>query len=167
MAAFDTDAATAAGPAAAQAGSAAASILRAAARDAAHPSLAAQAARLAIRLERLAAEDMHALTAARAALGRVGEEASTPQRDFALRRALESAAAVPLAIAETCADVVSLARELAPLVSSTFAPDVEGARLLAGGAARAAAQLVDANLAVGGDGELAGRAEAAARAAGA
>jgi formiminotetrahydrofolate cyclodeaminase len=140
--------AAAAGPVAAQTGSAAAGVLRAAAQDAGEQALAAQAGSLVVRLDRLADVD-----------------APDARRDFALGRAVEQAAAVPLAIAEACADVVALARELTPLVTTGFAPDVEAARLLAAGAAAGAAHLVEVNLVVGSDDVQVGRAQAAARAA--
>jgi formiminotetrahydrofolate cyclodeaminase len=154
---------TAAGPAAAQVGSAAASIVREAARDVGDSTSAAQASALAARLARLAVDDERALMAARAKLPSGDPAEPDERRDFALGRALDDAAAVPLAIAEACADVVDLAAALAPSVTTAFAGDVEGARLLAAGAARAAAHLVEINLGVApGDPRLA-RAQAAAR----
>jgi formiminotetrahydrofolate cyclodeaminase len=69
---------------------------------------------------------------------------------------------VPLAIAEACADVVVLARALADRLDPALGPDLETAALLAAGAARAAAHLVEINLAVGSDDERAVRARAAA-----
>jgi formiminotetrahydrofolate cyclodeaminase len=87
------------------------------------------------------------------------------RRDFALGRALDHAAAVPLAIAEACSDLVVLAGELAPLAPADLAPDVAAAAQVATGAARAAAGLVEVNLAVGpGDPRLV-RANAAVEAA--
>lgn len=149
-----------AGPAAARAGAAAALILREAARAG---GAAAQAEALARRLERLADEDARALAAARAVLPGGEERAPDARRDFALGRALERAAAVPLAIAEACADVVALAEALAPLAEPAAVADVEGARLLAAGAAAAASHLVEANLGVGPGDERLERARAAAR----
>lgn len=157
--------AAAAGPVAAQTGSAAAGVLRAAAQDAGEQALAAQAGSLVVRLDRLAEEDTRAVGKARAAFAAADVDAPDVRRDFAFGRAVEQAAAVPLAIAEACADVVALARELAPLATTGFAPDVEAARLLAGGAAAAAAHLVEVNLVVGSDDVQVGRAQAAARAA--
>jgi formiminotetrahydrofolate cyclodeaminase len=80
---------------------------------------------------------------------------------------LDDAAAVPLAIAEACADVALLARELAGQVDGGSAGDVEAAALLAAGAARSAAHLVEINLVVTpGDARLQ-RARAAVQTAGA
>ena len=152
----------AAGPATAQAGAAAASIVAAAARAAGDPTGAAQAASLATRLQRLADDDAEAYAAALAVLpdGDPGEPDA--RRDFALGNVLDRAAAVPLAIAEACADVTTLARDLANRLDPTLAPDLEAAARLAGGAARAAAHLVEINLVVGPDDERARRARAAA-----
>jgi formiminotetrahydrofolate cyclodeaminase len=158
-------AASAVGPAAARAGSAAASVAAAAARRAGDGSGAAQAAALATRLLRLAEEDVRVLADARAALAATGALDASARRDFALGQALESAAAVPLAIAEACADVVTLAGSLAETADSLSAPDLEGARFLAGGAARAAAHLVEVNLGVTLDDPRLARARAAAEAA--
>lgn len=156
---------TAAGPAAAQAGAAAATVVAAAAREAGDEPRAAQAATLAARLERLAVEDAEVYAAALEALPTTEPSVSDPRRDFALGTMLDRAAVVPLAIAEACADVVGLARELADRVPS-LAPDLEAAARLAGGAAQAAAHLVEINLVVGADDERAVRARAAAAAVG-
>lgn len=148
---------TAAGPTTAQVGSAAARVVAAAAPDGAS---AAQAAALAARLESLAVRDREVLDAARSALDGASPDADDERRDFALGRKLEAAADVPLAIAEACADVASLARELAPLASVAGGGDLQSAALLAEGAARAAAYLVEINL-VADDARIA-RARAAA-----
>jgi formiminotetrahydrofolate cyclodeaminase len=151
-----------AGPATAQAGAAAALVVAAAARDAGDRTGAAQAESLAARLARLAEEDAEALAAARAAFPDSEPAVPDPRRDFALGKVLDRAAAAPLAIAEACADVADLARGLAERVDPAFAPDLEAAARLAGGAARAAAHLVEVNLAVGADDERARRARRAA-----
>ena len=151
-----------AGPATAQAGAAAAFVVAAAAREAGDATGAAQAESLATRLARLAEEDAEALAAARAAFPAAEPEASDPRRDFALGKVLDRAAAAPLAIAEACADVVVLARALAERIDPSVGPDLEAAALLASGAARAAAHLVEINLAVGADDERAQRARRAA-----
>jgi formiminotetrahydrofolate cyclodeaminase len=161
----DTDrgGALTAGPAAALAAATAADVILGAARAAADDTLAAQAKGLRARLGRLAAEDARALAAARAALAVTvgGDE----RRDFALGRALDQAAAVPLAIAEACSDLVVLAGELSPLAPADLAPDVMAAAQVAIGSARAAAALVEVNLGVApGDRRLA-RAHAAVDAA--
>ncbi len=152
----------AAGPATAQAGAAAAHVIAAAAREAGNATGAAQAEALATRLTRLGEEDADALDAARAAFPDAEPEASDARRDFAFGKVLDRAAAAPLAIAEACADVVVLARDLAERIDPAQGPDLEAAALLAGGAARAAAHLVEVNLAVGTDDERARRARRAA-----
>ena len=114
------------------------------------------------RLRRLADEDADALEAARAAFPDAEPETSDPRRDFAFARVLDRAAAAPLAIAEACADLAILARSIAERVNPAYGPDLEAAALLAGGAAKAAAHLVEVNLAVGEDDERARRARRAA-----
>lgn len=153
-----------AGPAAAQAGSAAAAVVAGIGRAGGDGAAAAQAASLASRLDTLADEDRRVLEAARAALPDGAPITQDERRDFALGRALDAAAAAPLAIAEACADVVALARDLAERADPADAVDLEAAALLAAGAARAAAHLVEANLVVGPDDERAVRARAAAAA---
>jgi formiminotetrahydrofolate cyclodeaminase len=155
--------ALAAGPAAALAGSAAASIIAGAARAADDGTHAAQATALGERLTRAAGADAEALAAARAGLA--APPAGDERGDFALGRALERAAAVPLLIAEACADLVALARVLEPLVAADHAPDVHAAAMLAAGAAHAAAHLVEVNLGVGPDDARLARARAAVAAA--
>jgi formiminotetrahydrofolate cyclodeaminase len=91
-------------------------------------------------------------------------EAPDDRRDFALGTLLERAAAIPLAIAEACADVATLARELADRLDPALGPDLEAAALLAAGAARGAAHLVEVNLVVSPEDERARRARAAAAA---
>ena len=152
----------AAGPATAQAGAAAASVVAAAARASGDPTGASQAEALAGRLRRLAEEDAEALEAARAAFPETEPETSDPRRDFAFAKVLDRAAAAPLAIAEACADVAILARALADHVDPALGPDLEAAARLAGGAAKAAAHLVEVNLAVGEDDERLRRARRAA-----
>jgi formiminotransferase-cyclodeaminase len=85
--------------------------------------------------------------------------------DFELGRALDAAAAVPLHIAETAADVAELAASLIDRVVGEARPDLAGAALLAEGAARAAAHLVEVNLAVAPSDERLRRAHAAVTAA--
>jgi formiminotetrahydrofolate cyclodeaminase len=152
----------AAGPAAAQAGAAAAFVVAATARLAGDGTGASQADALATRLTKLAEEDAEALEAARAAFPESAPEASNPRRDFAFGKVLDRAAAAPLAIAEACSDVATLARSLADRVDPALSPDLEAAALLAGGAARAAAHLVEINLVVADDDERARRARKAA-----
>jgi formiminotetrahydrofolate cyclodeaminase len=154
----------AAGPVIAQAGAAAASIVSAAAREAGDGAVSAQAAALAARLERLAAEDADAFARARAALAAALQSTPSAKRDFELGRTLDRAAAIPLEMAEACADVATLARDLAERCDPSFAPDLEAAARLASGAARAAAHLVEVNLVIGREDERAARARAAAEA---
>jgi formiminotetrahydrofolate cyclodeaminase len=152
----------AAGPATAQAGAAAAHVVATAAREAGDATGAAQAEALEKRLTGLAEEDAAALAEARAAFPSAEPDASDPRRDFAFAKVLDRAAAAPLAIAEACADVADLARSLAERINPALGPDLEAAARLAGGAARAAAHLVEINLVVGEDDERARRARRAA-----
>jgi formiminotetrahydrofolate cyclodeaminase len=153
----------AAGPVAAQTGSAAAQVLRAAAQAAGVGALAAQAVSLGTRLDRLAEDDARALERARSLMPDAEPDEPDARRDFALGRAIAEAGAVPLAIAEACADLVILAESLAPDADAASAPDVEAARLLAAGAARAAAHLVEVNLAHAPGDERLDRAQAVLR----
>ena len=148
-----------AGPLAAEVAGRAASLLRELAREFADDAAAAQAESLRLRAEGLAQADAEAYAdATRRLHGREG-------RDTELGRALDEAAEVPLRIAETAADVAELAAALAGRVAADTLPDLAGAALLAAGAARTAAHLVEVNLAVAaGDGRLA-RARSAAGAA--
>lgn len=71
--------------------------------------------------------------------------------DHTLATSLDRAAEIPLEIARTGADVAALAREVAGRCDPALRPDVLGALMLAGAAAQAAAQLVEANLTVSDD----------------
>jgi formiminotetrahydrofolate cyclodeaminase len=75
------------------------------------------------------------------------EAAQSDRRDFELGLALATAADVPLSIVQVAADVAALARSVAESGSAEVRPDVAGAAVLAHGAARAAAHLVEINLA--------------------
>lgn len=141
------DTSAAAGSAAALAGAAAAAVVTKAAAASGRRGEAAQAAALRERLARLASVDSDALGAARAALAGPGE-GDSPQRDFALGRALRRASAVPREIAEACADLALLAAGEADEVVPDLRADATAAGLLAAGAAAAAAHLVSVNLAV-------------------
>jgi methenyltetrahydrofolate cyclohydrolase len=121
----------------------------------------AQALDLRDRLLALAARDARAYESALAALER---------RHSGLARALAAAADVPLALAETAADVALLAAEATERADGHSRADAAAAASLAAGAARAAAKLVAVNLAtVAGDERVAaadraaGTAEDAAR----
>jgi formiminotetrahydrofolate cyclodeaminase len=96
------------------------------------------------------------------------EEIPAERRDYELGAALAEAAATPLAIAATAADVALLAAEAAGRVEPRVQADAEAALALAAAAARSAARLVEVNLAtVEGDPrvqEARAAAEAAARA---
>jgi formiminotetrahydrofolate cyclodeaminase len=97
----------------------------------------AQALDLRDRLLALAAQDARAYESALAALER---------RHSGLARALSAAADVPLAIAETAADVALLAAEGAERADGPSRADSAAAASLAAGAARASAKLVAVNL---------------------
>ena len=106
----------------------------------------AQAESLRARAGVLAQEDADALEAflaARAATAEPRREA----RDFLLGQALFLAADVPLAIAEIACDVALLAAHAAENCTDDVRPDAASAAALAYGAVRAAAHLVEVNLA--------------------
>jgi formiminotetrahydrofolate cyclodeaminase len=152
--------APAGGSAAALVGAIAAAVTAKVARASGYDGLAAQAVALRSRLTELAPADATALAAAREAL-QTTIAAGDERRDFRLGRMLARASAVPLAIAEACADVARLAGELARFGESDLQPDAAAAVQLATGAVRAAAHLVEINLgAVTGD-ETSSRARAA------
>jgi formiminotetrahydrofolate cyclodeaminase len=97
----------------------------------------AQALDLRDRLLALADQDVRAYESALAALER---------RHSGLARALSAAADVPLALAETAADVALLAAEGAERADGPSRADSAAAASLAAGAARASAKLVAFNL---------------------
>jgi formiminotetrahydrofolate cyclodeaminase len=99
----------------------------------------AQAEALRRRLTALAPEDAAAFVAALDKLRTRGD-------DFDLGRALMLAAAVPLRIAEACADVAELGAALAESGRADLQPDARAAAVLAAAAARSSALLVEANL---------------------
>ena len=156
------------GSAAALAGAMAASLVALVARQSPHwveaGGVAAQCSALRIRLVRLAEEDIRVYAAAMEALAAArGAEGS---RDYMLGLALESAADVPLAIAEAAADVAELAATAAAAGAATLQPDATAAALLAEAACQAAARLVEVNLATLVDDHRAVEARACAAAAG-
>lgn len=104
-----------------------------------------QAVELRRRAEALAAENAAAYRAARERLAQPG---GTAGGDGALRAALMRAADAPLGICTTAADCATLAAALAHGVDPDLRVDAVGAAELAAGAARAAAALVDINLAL-------------------
>jgi formiminotetrahydrofolate cyclodeaminase len=97
----------------------------------------AQAVDLRDRLLALAAQDSRAYETALEAL---------EQRHASLAPALDAAAAVPLALAETSADVALLAAQASECADGASRADASAAAALAAGAARAAAKLVAVNL---------------------
>ena len=132
----------AAGPLAAIVTAEAATVVSAVARLSGDQGAAAQAESLGGRARPLAAADADAYMAAAAQLSRpVGE-------DFELGRALVEAADVLLEIADAAADVAELAANVADRCIPSLRPDAVGAAMLAEAAARAAAHLVEINLAV-------------------
>jgi len=93
-------------------------------------------------------------------------EASDPVRAARLTAALSAAAEVPLAVAHGAAELAELAATLAREGSPHLVGDATAAALLAEAATRAAARLVELNLAqVPGDARLKAAGELAARAA--
>jgi formiminotetrahydrofolate cyclodeaminase len=103
-----------------------------------------QAVELRRRAQALAAENAAAYNAARARLA----EPHSAGHDGALRAALLRSADAPLGICATAADCAVLAAALAHDVDPNSRVDAVGAAELAAGAARAAAALVDINLAL-------------------
>jgi methenyltetrahydrofolate cyclohydrolase len=158
-----------AGPAAALVVAAAAALAAMAARSsrdswAEAGAAVAQAEALRARATRLAQEDADALEDFLAARGAVGET-RREARDFRLGQALDRAADAPLAIAETACDVALLAAQVADRCAGEVRADAAAAAQLAHGAARAAAHLVEINLAAGADDERVRRAHDLVRAA--
>ncbi len=135
----------ASGSAAAAAAALAAALVANVAHTAADPGTAAQANALAARLTAMAADDADAYEAALRALDQPGDGSET--HDFLLGQMLRRAADVPLQIAEAAGDVALLANAIAEVAPAGRHPDIVGAALIAEGAARAAAHLVDINLA--------------------
>ena len=116
------------------------------ARASGDPGTAAQAEALAARLTTLAAEDADAYEAAVRALGQSGGRL----RDTTTSCSARCCAGRPTClsqIAESAGDVALLAALVAEIAPGAQRPDAVGAAILAEGAARAAAQLVDVNLA--------------------
>jgi formiminotetrahydrofolate cyclodeaminase len=141
------------------AGLAAALVVKAASRSEgweAAEGARAQALELRDRLLALAGQDARAYEHALGALER---------RDSSLERSLVRAAEVPLAIAESAADVALLAAEAAEAADGAAQADASAAAALASGAARAAVRLVEVNLVTVQEDERLGRARRAADAA--
>lgn len=106
--------------------------------------VAAQALTIQDRAGPLATVDAQAWDDALAALGR----ATTGEGEPGLEEKLEVAAAVPLEIAQLGADVADLAALASERCEGPYQADAVAAAALAAGAARAAAHLVEVNLAV-------------------
>jgi formiminotetrahydrofolate cyclodeaminase len=158
------DSPSAGGSAAALVGAIAAAVVVKVARRSDDPGLAAQGAALGTRLADLAPSDAEALAAARAALA-ASTGGGDERRDFQLGQVLDLASAIPLEIAEACADVAALAAQLSETAEDDSRPDAAVAAILAAAAAQAAVRLVEVNLAVGSDDARVTRARAAARSA--
>jgi formiminotetrahydrofolate cyclodeaminase len=156
----DPDASAAAGSAAALVGAMAAAVVTKAARASGDQASSAQAIALGGRLEALAVRDAEMLDVARQALAQAGD-GGDDRRDFGLGQTLRSAADLALEIAEACADVALLAVGLSDASAGDLGPDCQSAGWLAASAARAAAHLVEVNLAVLPDDAVAVRARRA------
>ena len=126
--------------------------------------IAAQAHTLRARLVQLGEEDADSYAAVLAAL-RLPRTLSAEERDAVLGAALVRAAEVPLAIASAAADVAELAALAAADGKAELRPDAAVAAVLAEGAARGTARLVEVNLASRPDDERTRHAARHARAA--
>ena len=126
--------------------------------------VAAQALKLRRRLAHLARTDAEAFAAVLAQLDAPGNERG---RDVELAQALDRSAELPLAIAETAADVAALAAVTADRCAQRYRADAVAAAALAEGATVAAAHLVASNLLAAPGDRRTARARAAAEAAGA
>jgi len=122
--------------------------------------VAAQALELQSRCPTLAREDTDAW---REALATLGGSNGTRGRDAALAAALARAADLPLAIAETGADVSGLALLAAERGDSSLRGEAATAAVLAHAGVRAAAHLIVLNLATQAGDERSERAERAER----
>jgi len=109
------------------------------------PGIAAQAVKIAERCPELAAADEEVWHAALVALG-VAVERGGEGGDGDLRVRLEKSVELPVAIAETGADVADLAATAARLGEGTFRSDAVSAALLAHAGVRVARHLVAVNL---------------------
>jgi len=127
----------------------------------------AQAESLRARAGALAPEDADALQAFLALRAAAVAEAPPEVRDYRLGVALFHAADVPLAVAEVACDVAVLAAYVARHCNQDVRPDAASAAALAHGAARAAAHLVEVNLATAAGDERVTSARGLVRASGA
>ena len=124
----------------------------------------AQADALRARANRLALADAEALAEYLVARVTTADERQEV-RDFRLGQALDRAAEVPLAIAEAACDVAQLSAHVADHCEGDVRADAAAAAVLAAGAARAAAHLIEVNLGVAVDDERVLRAGRLVRAA--
>ncbi len=149
------------GTAAATAGAMAAALVTMVARASTDwadgPGVAAQARALRERLLELGDADARAYAAVLEVMRSDGGS-PTAQRDFALGQALVVAALLPLAIAETAADVAELAALATEHGKQALQPDAAVAAALAEAAAHSGAHLVEVNLSTVPGGERAERA---------
>jgi formiminotetrahydrofolate cyclodeaminase len=113
-------------------------------------AVAAQATALRRRLGPLAAANAQAYEDALASLA-LPESVHPEARSQAIVTALDRAADLPLRIVAAANDVALLAAEAARWGEPALRPDATAAAVLAAGAARAAAHLVEINLATGPD----------------
>jgi formiminotetrahydrofolate cyclodeaminase len=127
-------------------------------------AIAAQALAVVDRVTPLVGKDAAVWEEALGAL-RGTREGDAERRNDALERKLDSAAAVPIEIAEAGADVASLAALAAELGDGTYRGDAAVAAALAAAGARAASHLVAINLGVQAGDERLRRARASADAA--
>jgi formiminotetrahydrofolate cyclodeaminase len=125
--------------------------------------IAAQARALRARLTMLGDQDAEAFAQVLAIMR--STPGTTEERDVVLGEALVQAAEVPLAIAEAAADVAELAALAAAAGSPHLRPDATAAAALAEAAVRAAAHLVEINLATVAGDQHSARAELLAAAA--
>jgi formiminotetrahydrofolate cyclodeaminase len=126
--------------------------------------VAAQAAALRARLVPLAQADAEAYATVVTALERSADHPDE-RRDFALGRALDRAAQLPLAIAEAAADVTELSAHVAGSCSGRVRGEVLAAGVLSEAVVRAAVALVEINLATAAGDERLEEAQAVATAA--
>jgi methenyltetrahydrofolate cyclohydrolase len=110
--------------------------------------IVAQALAFQDRTAPLAHVDAEAWDAASAALRAAADPEGPPQSRGALEQALDRAAAIPLEVAELGADVAALAAIVAEHGEPGYRADAAAAAALAAGGARAAAHLVEVNLAM-------------------
>lgn len=128
------------------------------------PAVVAQATALRRRLAPLAAANAQAYEDALASLA-LPDSVHPDARSHAIVTALDRAADIPLRIVAAANDVAYLAAEAAHWGEPALRPDATAAALLAAGSARAAAHLVEINLATGPDDDRVVRARSLAESA--